>query len=228
MLIATDKMLAMRCPECGKLEYDKISRFQFSGCETVRVTCSCGVTKLIINYKKRFRSVFWLQTSCLVCETMHMHKVTGRSLWSEDAVTYLYCPETGMELGCFGSVQKVKEIMSQKDEELKVLLNEINKDDFFNNSEIMYEVINCLHDIADRGFLYCQCGNTDIELDIFPDRLELHCKNCDSINIIYAENEDDLKVIQQVEKIELVRHGFKFLDSWSNNGKNKKPRRRRK
>src|SRR5690554_3152922 len=98
MLIATDKMLAMRCPECGKLEYHELSRFQFSGCEIVRVTCSCGVTKLIINRKKRSHSVFWIQTPCLVCETMHLQRVTGRNLWSKNGVIHLFCPETGMEL----------------------------------------------------------------------------------------------------------------------------------
>jgi hypothetical protein len=65
-------------------------------------------------------------------------------------------------------------------------------------------------------------------VDIFPDRLELQCKNCDSLNIIYAETEEDLKVIQQVDKIELARHGFICLDSLANTGKPKPKKGRHK
>ena len=93
----------------------------------------------------------------------------------------------------------------------------------------MYEVLNCLHDIAEPGAVYCQCGNHDVEVDIFPDRLELHCKGCDSVNIIYAETEDDLNVIRKVDTIELTRNGFNCLDSLANSGKpGKKNKRRRK
>ena len=226
MLIATDRVLAMRCPVCGKLEYHNLSRFWFSDYEAVQVICSCGVVKLIVEPKRN--SKFWnISVSCVVCEDMHLHKITGKSLWQGDKVIYLFCHDTELELGYWGTMLGVRGAVSEKDDEIAILLSEITKDDYFINSEVMYEVINCLHDIADSGFLYCQCGNDDIELDIFPERLELHCKGCNSINIIYAENDDDLKFIRQIEKIELPRNGFKFLDSLAS-VKNKKPRRRRK
>jgi anti-sigma factor RsiW len=112
-------------------------------------------------------------------------------------------------------------------EELEALADDINSEGYFHNSDIMYEVLNCLHEIAEQGELYCQCGNLKIEVELFPDCLELHCRNCDSINIIYAETEDDLNVIRQVDTIELARHGFKCLDSLANTSKPKKTRRKR-
>lgn len=224
MLIAANAVLAMRCPECGKMEIHDFSRFAFARGKTVHINCSCGAVKLIVSTKNL--SSYWLHVSCVVCETKHLREIPGKSLWSGE-VTCLSCQDTGLELGYIGPEAMVREIAFDYEQELEALVKEFGCDGYFHNSEIMYEVLNCLHDIAEQGALYCQCGNHKIEVDIFPDRLELHCKNCDSINIIYAETEEDLKVIQQVDTIELARHGFKFLDSLSSTGKLKKPRRKR-
>lgn len=226
MLVSTDTMLAMCCPECGKLEYKVLSRFQVSESKTLHVNCSCGAEKLIIstkNYKD-----YWLQVPCVVCETKHLQRISGKQLWSRREVYYLLCQETGLELGYLGPEEKVKELSHSYEEDLQFLASDFGEDDYFHNSEIMYEVLNRLHDIAERDALYCQCGNREVEVDIFPDRLELHCKECGSINIVYAENDDDLKVIEMVDSIELTRNGFEYLDSLASTKRaGKKPKRKR-
>jgi len=224
VLIATNAALAMRCPECGKMGIHDFSRFAFAKGRAVHVNCSCGAAKLVVNTKNR--SSYWFQVSCVVCEAKHLLEIPGKSLWSGE-VTRLVCQDTDFELGYIGPEPVVREIAFDYEEELEALVKEFGCDGYFHNPEIMYDVLNCLHDIAEQGDLYCQCGNHKIEVDIFPDRVELQCKSCDSINIIYAETEEDLKVIQQVDTIELARHGFKFLDSLSSIGKIKKSRRKR-
>jgi hypothetical protein len=134
----------------------------------------------------------------------------------------LYCHDTGLELGHIGREEKVKMITSGRDRELELLIKEFGSDDFFSSSQIMYEVLQCLHLMAEKGKLYCQCGNRQVEVKIFPDRLELQCGHCGSVNIIYAETEEDLQVIRQVEEIELVKSGFEYLDSLVRSGKIKK------
>lgn len=218
-------ILAIRCPECGKMEYHQFSRFSIARGEALQFTCSCGATKLIVNTKD-YKS-YWLQIPCVVCETVHIREFSGKRLWSGEVVSLL-CDDTELELAHIGPKAKVCEMTASYEQELETLANEFGFDSYFNNSKIMYEVLNCLHDIAEDGGLYCQCGNYKIEVDIFPDRLELQCKNCDSLNIIYAETEEDLKVIQQVDKIELARHGFICLDSLANTGKPKKDRHKRR
>lgn len=224
MLIATNAVLAMRCPECGKMEFHDLSRFAFSRGKNVEINCSCGASKMLVITKNR--SIYWLHFACVICETKHVLEISGKSLWSGEVVR-LACQDTGLDLGHIGPEAKVYDLSFSREHELEALVDEFMGDGYFHNSEIMYEVLNRLHEIAERGGLYCQCGNHKIEVDIFPDRLELHCNNCDSINIIYAETEEDLKVIQQVDTIELARHGFKFLDSLANTGKLKKARRKR-
>ena len=119
MLIVTDRVLAMRCPVCGKLEYHNLSRFWFSDYEAVQVICSCGVVKLIIEPKRD--SKFWnISISCVVCEETHLHKITGKSLWQGDKVIYLFCHETGLELGYWGTMPEVKGVVIEKDDEISI------------------------------------------------------------------------------------------------------------
>ncbi len=224
MLIATSAILAMRCPECGRMEFNDFSRFIFPRGKTVDIFCSCGAVKLAVVTKNR---VFYLlQIPCPVCETQHLVEISGNGLWSGE-ITLLSCRETDLELGHIGPESKIMEMISRQEQELEELVNEFGCDGYFNNSEIMYEVLSQLYEIAGRGGLYCQCGNHKIDVDLFPDCLELQCKNCDSVNIIYAETEEDLNVILQVDTIELVRHGFKCLDSLAGADKPKKSRRKR-
>ncbi|MBM7853757.1 hypothetical protein JOC37_000122 [Desulfohalotomaculum tongense] len=225
MLVGTSTVLAMRCPECGKLEFHKLSVFSFSGQRVLEIRCSCGALLLLARKKKKN---YWLQLPCVICETNHQRQVSGAQMWSQQVIN-LYCQETGIELGHIGPEEKVREAVQNYDYDLKALVEQFEGDDYFVNCDVMYRAINYLHDIAEAGALYCQCGNDDIEVDIFPDRLELHCRECDSVSIIYAETEEDLKVMEQVEYIELTRHGFEFLDSLSNSsGKSKNKKNHRK
>lgn len=227
MIIETGVLLAMRCPDCGKLGYHKLSRFEMGLRNKMEIPCTCGFTKLVVN--TRNRKEYILQIPCVVCESKHLLSISAKRFWSGE-VNYLFCQETGLELGYLGADGEVRALAEAQEESIESLASEIDGEDrYFNNSEIMYEVLNCLHDIAEQGALYCQCGNLDVEVDIFPDRLELHCKECDSVNIIYAETEDDLRVIRDVDSIELSRSGFGFLDSLANADKtSKKTRRKRK
>jgi len=224
MLIATEAVLAMRCPECGKLEFHTISRFAFSGSKSVQINCSCGTAKLVITAGNH---LYWLQVSCVVCETRHQQEITGKALWN-GGVTCLFCPEVEMELGYIGSEPEVREVVKNNEVNFEALFEEFEQENYFHNPSVMCDVLNRLHDIASSGALYCQCDSQRIEVNVFPDRLELHCKNCDGIYIIYAENEEDLEVIRQVSTIELSKHGFKCMDSLVSTNKAKKTRRRRK
>jgi ribosomal protein S27E len=225
VLLDTVTTLAIRCPECGNLEFHNLSRFALSGGGKIQIKCSCGAFLLGI-VRKSPRS-YWLQVPCVLCETKHLREISGARLWGKSAIT-LECHEAGLELGFLGRAEEVKTLAEDLDTDLESLVDQLGFDEYFNNSEVMHQVMQCVQDIADNGGLFCQCGINRIEVDVFLDRLELHCTECDSINIVYAETEEDLRVIQQVETIELVRNGFKCLDSFSNNTKPAKKARRKR
>lgn len=220
MIVATEVVVAMRCPSCGKLDFHSISRFAFTGSKSVKTTCSCGAPKLTIGTKNRQQ--YWLQVPCVLCETNHLVYYKAKQLWS-DEVTFFYCNDTNVELGFFGPDEKVRTVVDNYEHNLESLVNELGYDDYFFNPEIMFEILNCLHDIAEEGFLYCECGSYQIEIDIFPDRIELQCKDCKTVSIVYAESEEDLSRVKGIKKIELVKNGFKSLD---NMNKSKKPKKK--
>lgn len=210
MIVATETVVAMRCPSCGKLEFHSISRFAFAGAKTYKITCSCGAPKLTVGTKNRKQ--FWVQIPCVLCETNHLVYFKSTQMWSND-VNFLYCSDTNVELGFFGPEEKVHAIADNYEHNLEALVDELGYDDYFYSPDIMFEVLNRLHEIAEDGLMFCECGSYQIEIDIFPDRIELQCKDCQALSVVYAEKEEDLTRIKELKKIELVKNGFKSLDS---------------
>lgn len=217
MPVETEKILAMRCPECGRLEFHRLQRFAIGRGRSLDIKCSCGAVKLVMY--TRDHSEYRFRVNCVYCDGYHHQSLKGKLIWSPGEVVDLCCYDTGLELGHIGREDAVRKIVSGREKELEALVEEFGRDNYFQNSKVMYEVLRCLQQIAERGALYCQCGNYQIGVDIFPDRLELHCGKCDSVNIVYAETEDDLTVIQQIEEIELAKNGFEYLDSLVRAGK---------
>ncbi len=208
MLLTTETSIALRCPMCGKFEQHQLSLFAFAGQKTVQIGCSCGATKLILGTKNRKK--FWLQIPCVLCETKHMFYYTRKQLWSNHVLNII-CSESKIELGFIGAKNKVAQLVESYEQDISTLLEEMDPDDYINNPTIMMEVLNCLHDIAEDGYLYCGCGNVKIDVDIMPDRLELHCGECGAMGTVFAETDEDLETIKKMDVIELVKNGFKYL-----------------
>lgn len=218
MLVNTGVLLGMRCPSCGKLELVTLSRFSVARKNALKVHCACGFLMMTISTKS-FRS-YSLEVECPICRVSHHQTLPGSRLWGGHLLQF-YCPVSGIGLGCLGLTHTVSSVVSSGSE---YSFQAMTSGHYFHNRGIMLEALRQLQSISDSRQLYCQCGNHYIEVDIFPDRLELNCKNCDSVNIIYAETEEDLQVIKQVEKIELAISGFGYIDSLASLGRIKKRR----
>lgn len=210
MIIATQKKLALRCPLCGKLEISSLSLFDFSGHSPLRVTCNCGFNKLTVS-TKNFKE-FYLQIPCLICDEVHLLKFNRHDLW-EKPLTVLRCVDTGQELGYIGSDTALEKVLSRKQHDLESIINNFGFDDYFSNPSVMFEVLNHLHKIAEDDKLFCLCGNNQIEIDVFPEKLELHCPMCQSLHIVYAETLEDLRVVKQANMIAMIEKGFTSFDS---------------
>lgn len=219
MSVCSEIVLAMRCPECGQVDFHSLCRFAVGKNIVFELFCSCGTLKFDL-YTKDF-SQYSITVSCAFCGDSHSYMYSGKNLWSGNLVA-LTCPHAGLDMAYLGSSDMVCRALANT-EGMDGLVDEFGGDGFFHNSKIMNEVLQCLYGIAQRNGLYCQCGSMQIGVEIYPDRLELHCKSCGSINIIYAENEEDLQVIQQVDEIGLAQNGFDYLDSLARSRKIKGP-----
>ncbi len=214
MIVSTLRSLALRCPLCGKLELHQISLFELTGYSPVKVNCRCGFTKALVltkNYKK-----ISIQIPCLLCEEQHLFKYTCRD-FVEKPILILRCIETGQELGYVGTDETINRLMKQKQNDLESIFNNFGFDDYFTNPQVMMEVLNHMHQVADESNLFCSCGNSQIDMDVFPEKLELHCPVCRSLHVIYAETYEDLRVVKQARIITLTEKGFTSLDSSKTN-----------
>ncbi|MDK2888685.1 MAG: hypothetical protein PWP72_1563 [Thermoanaerobacter sp.] len=201
MIINTQTTLVMRCPECGKLERHEVSRFALAGARSsLHIHCSCGALKS--SFVVRRKRVY-IEVPCVVCGSSHTSLVTARALWSRTDNIELFCQVTGLELGYLGVQSRMRDQVYPGN-----TLDGMDflADGFFHNQEVMSAVIRHLHNLGREGRIYCECGNQHIDVDVFPDRLELHCRRCQNYYIVYAETRQDLDAIERAWKIKLSRH----------------------
>lgn len=211
MLISTQRILALRCPLCGRLEFNPISWFDFSGKDPVRIKCKCGFNKVVINSKNNYRD-YYFQLPCLICDEVHIIKFSKNELWGNINLV-LRCVANGQELGYVGAEAAIDKLFSQKRDDMESVINNLGFDDYFTNPQVMYEILNHLHQLAELNQLFCHCGNNQIEIDVFPEKLELHCAFCHSLHIIYAETVEDLQLVKKANEIALTEKGFSSFDS---------------
>lgn len=205
MKLLSEKYLSLRCPVCGKPGFHALSLFFFSGKKVAHIDCECGTRKAMVGTKNNRQ--FWIQVPCGICENDHLYYFAAGEIWTV-GLEELVCPDSGQTLGFWGDSQAVREATAELDNSFAA-----GFDDYFVNPPIMFEILNLLHDIAERKGLYCQCGNKRIEVELYPERLELRCPECRSRNIVYAETEDDLKVMKEVQSIEMAERGFACIDA---------------
>ncbi|MGQ9498074.1 MAG: hypothetical protein ACUVRC_01310 [Desulfotomaculales bacterium] len=202
MLVGTETTLALRCPDCGRLGLYTISRFDFCREKVKEIVCPCGAVALVMS--TRNHKAYWLEIGCAVCEAMHLFRFSPHELFTPD-VTHILCQESELELAHVGSRDRIEQYVKNRTEALEALVEEMGGSDYFSNAEVMLGTLTHVHVLAEEGNLVCPCGKSRIELEIFPDRLELHCRNCQRFRIFYAQTERDLDRLTRLNSIELTR-----------------------
>lgn len=213
MVIHTACTLALFCPACGKIQMHDISPFIIKKSERRDMLCSCGQVQAVITGVSH--NQYLLNVPCVVCETNHMICLDSRKAFRKqphDPIQKLYCPSQHMELGFIGERAQVEQVITDHNQEFERMTREHSYTDFdgyedyeeqIENPQVMFEVLNKIHDIAEKGRIYCQCGQNDIEAVVLPDCIELECRSCGSRQVIAAANEKDRMQAEKMEAIEL-------------------------
>lgn len=209
MLIDATRILAMRCPQCGRLELHDFSLFELEGRRPTTISCRCGF--ILISIVRRSR-LYKLQIGCIVCETAHELLVEARNVIHNDAVV-IYCPESDVDLALIGHGPRVDELLAEEGDILANVVGPGLIDSEFNDATIMREVLTRLQDWVDEGRLYCSCGNRHMDVELFPEKVEVACPRCGGTLVIYAEREEDLSALDGLEEVVLKRGAFTCIDS---------------
>ncbi|MDP4093522.1 MAG: hypothetical protein Q8920_09190 [Bacillota bacterium] len=202
MLLNASVTIAYKCSACGAFEFfDNISLFELTYKDDYKYECKCGKSAVLI--KKDATRNLIINVPCISCGNSHVFVLSRKALL-HNSVNILACPENGMKLCFIGNDEEVRKKIDYFEKELDELINMFGYENYFNNTQVMFDSLNHLHDIAENGELFCECGSKDIEVSLLPDKIHLRCRRCEGSRIISAASNVDLKDILSKREITLA------------------------
>ncbi len=213
MLINSNINVGVRCENCGVVEVHGITFFQINNKE-LRLHCTCGSEKLLIVNKNK---TVQISIPCDICGINHVYRYGIRELLNGKNKKEV-CPSKGNDSLWIGEKEWIENEIIQMESAMP--LSDIKKNIFFNNPQIMMDILEWLYSLKDRDYLNCECGSEskDIGINLFSDRVELYCKKCTGLSVIYAETEEDLKNLLKTDKILIHEKTFACIDAINFNG----------
>lgn len=199
MIVPACTTLAIRCPQCGRLELTVLSRFALGKGKSMKVHCSCGHHQLTVGIRQKR---VWFQVPCYLCDGLHFLYYHPELFWGPE-LKQISCAETELQLGVFGSEEAVANYAKPGSSELERLLEDDAFDDYFDEPGVMYQLLSQVQSLSEAGNLTCHCGNREIAIDIFPDRLELSCGECGSYETLSAVVDEDLEPLLLADRLEI-------------------------
>ncbi len=233
MLIDTSVTIAYKCTSCGSFEFFNISLFTLLYKKDYSLSCRCK--KSCINIKQESEGSFLISIPCIGCGNDHTYLLSKKSIlgWSLTSSTarpcvrtgeptIFNCPETGMQIFFIGRDEAVRRKVDRLEEEFDEMIDMYGYESYFNNTQVMFDTLNRIHDIALKGNLICECGSTDIELVLLSGCVLLRCGKCASSKRIPASKNKDLKDLLIKSQITITEE---LSDDDQKNGKDLLPRK---
>lgn len=216
MVVYGCKSLIIKCDLCHRLKEYEFNLFNIMKYDKIEYECSCGqVINISIEKETLLRNKAISFRLKDVCFKFPLHSIVRR-----DSIFHTFGHSSVFFLG-------QKEIGRRKLEELGFEANDIiyegNRNDVFVNFDIITKALLKLFDLEKKDKIKCDCGNSNIKIELFSDRVELQCLSCHSTKLIFAETEEDLDIILNKDMISLKKSDISCIDSIvdSNNHINK-------
>ncbi len=191
--------IALFCPHCGALKIHPFTRFNLSvGTELL---CCCGQTQgRIVSVTERQLIV---SLPCMLCATAHKKVIDLRKFFNMNTER-LYCDEANIEMGFFGDMALLKEMFAYQQSEFERISAEDYDHAEIDNPPVMFEIFNCIHDLAAQGAVVCRCGSPVIEAELFSDSVTLFCRQCGSGMKVPALAENHVKEVRSWKSLWLA------------------------
>lgn len=216
MLIDTSVTIAYKCISCGSFEFFNISLFTLLHKKNSCLLCRCK--KSGIRIKQEGENNFLISIPCIGCGNEHTYLFTKKNILSGDPIA-VNCPETGTKICFVGRDEAVRRKVDSLEEELDELINMYGYESYFDNTQVMFDALNHIHDIALKGNLQCECGNSDVELVLLSDCILLRCVRCGCSKKIPASKNKDLKDILMKSQILITEESLLTRQSADKFGK---------
>ncbi len=185
------------CPECDEVIRKKLSIFDFPASRGCRVTCSCGS---VVWEAKPAKDKYRITVNCPACDEHHTYTMSKQNFWGKSYFSF-NCPNWEVGVLYFGDDEKYLEsqMTAQSDSINDMFSRFIDEND---EVEIMYEMVECINDLAKSESVKCLCGNADITMLIDEEKLLLECKNCGRKKI-FEPTEENIDLLYETSIIML-------------------------
>jgi len=144
---------------------------------------------------------FFVTVYCELCRKNHVLSIEYRRTGSTE-LRKLYCGENNLELGFVGSRRLIEQTLERHRSAVNRALPDLSSPET-ENSQIMLDILNRVHDIAESGGVICRCGGEAIRAQVLHACIKLQCQNCGAHAIVSARNEADFERLESVQRIEL-------------------------
>ncbi len=208
MLIRGCKTIIIRCRFCGRLRKYNLNIFNIMANNGVQYKCKCGETNVSIRIGNK--NSLKVGIGCFSCGDKHYYQIAFDEIFKE--INMFYCVY-GPELCFLGPEKKANQILLEKQISLGKSENATYGESYFNNFKVLGKALRQLYTLNKEQKIDCDCGKSEIDIQLFPDRLELRCANCHSVKIIFAETEEDLSILMKKDRIILNEHNISCIDS---------------
>lgn len=202
MIISTNTSIGIQCSKCGELQFRTLSLFSFSHFTKQNFFCTCGAPLLIIT--KIDRSNYCIEYPCIYCGEFHYILSKRFNIWGS-VLLEMTCPDKSLAVGYIGTRTKVenscKDIKKNFLQFASQLVNDEETEVEFDNFFVVYALMEKLCVMAEKDLLGCKCGNNNLAVEILSDRIELICEECKAAGVIYTDNGDIIKTIENMDSI---------------------------
>ncbi|MDU4961219.1 MAG: hypothetical protein E6X17_11235 [Sporomusaceae bacterium] len=201
MVLAATTTLALYCSHCGKIHLHTVCRFELHALKTAELCCSCGHVQARVAPARNGQ--FFLTLYCQLCRKQHVLCVSYRHNGAVEP-RKLYCADNNLELGLAGERQLLEQTLDRH----RYAVNHASQDPTgaeSENSQVLLDVLNKVHDIAENGGVHCSCGSSAIRARVLTACIELRCLACGAAATLAARNETDLARLADMKTIDLSR-----------------------
>ncbi|WP_041701330.1 hypothetical protein [Gottschalkia acidurici] len=216
MIIDSNIKVAVTCHKCGRINVEQLNLFNLNRDEKVKLSCSCGSLNAIIN-SRNLKNIY-LRINCVDCGEEHFYKYKVKNFIKG---TEILCMENGMGIAIIGNTKDISRYIKDAEKNTLEALNDEKFQYFFTDHYIMKQSLERLQWLRENGRVNCDCGNEDIIIEVYFDRIELRCTRCHSTKVIYAESQEDLNNFYCKNKINMHKYEFEFIDAIKNSDNNK-------
>jgi hypothetical protein len=104
-------------------------------------------------------------------------------------------------MGFLGPAEYPHQGVSAAASGVQCILEDYNYPGFYCDTTVMGGVLARLETLDFQGLLKCACGNKRLNLQVYPDKVEIQCAHCNAVGIVHAESLDDLKWVKSLKEV---------------------------